>query len=308
MSSNFLGIDTSNYRTSVAIYNNDCIENINKLLPVKSGEIGLRQSDAVFLHIKEIDKLMTKLSDKKKDIKAVGVSVSPRPRDDSYMPCFLVGKAVANCIAQVNNVPCYEFSHQEGHLMSAIIGSGNFELLKQKFYFWHISGGTTECHIAEYKDGRFNLSEVSKSLDLFAGQAIDRVGKMLGLDFPAGMELEKLASKCDIKFKDKAAFKEENFCLSGIENKCKDMLEKQENEYIAKYLLDFILETLIKANDNLINKYGDMPILLAGGVMSNSYIKSQLNSLFNIYSCQPNLASDNAVGIAYLANLRSENL
>ena len=95
----FLGIDTSNYRTSVAICdeNGTSVKQIRRLLPVKEGELGLRQSEALFEHTKALPYIMEELGSW--DIVAVGYSARPRDVDGSYMPCFLAGEAVARSLA-----------------------------------------------------------------------------------------------------------------------------------------------------------------------------------------------------------------
>ena len=114
-----LGIDTSNYTTSVALYNDEdnTILNLKKLLPVKSGEKGIRQSDAVFHHTVQLPELVKKaFSDKSIKLKSIGVSTKPCNIDNSYMPCFLTGISVATSLASALNIPMYEFSHQDGRM------------------------------------------------------------------------------------------------------------------------------------------------------------------------------------------------
>ena len=188
----FLGIDTSNYTTSVAIYNK-CGEvvSIKKILTVKDGKIGLRQSDAVFQHVKEIPSKIEELFSKAEETpSAIGVSKSPRDEIGSYMPCFEVGVAVARSIAAALKVPLYTFSHQRGHIVAALYSANKIDLLKEKFLAFHVSGGTTEAILVTPDDENIIKCEiVAKTLDLNAGQVIDRVGNMLGLPFPSGPEL-----------------------------------------------------------------------------------------------------------------------
>ena len=209
----YLGIDTSNYTTSVALYDseNKTVRMEKRLLPVKEGSIGLKQSDAVFHHVKQLPELLHQLTDGQ-DIRldGVGVSVSPRRQEGSYMPCFLVGKLAAETAAITANAPIYEFSHQEGHVMAALYSAGQTALLEREFYAFHLSGGTTECLSVRYENQRFDITLLSRSLDLKAGQAVDRVGVMLGLPFPAGPMLDRLACGCDEKIKVKP-------CLKGLD-------------------------------------------------------------------------------------------
>ncbi|MCH5303945.1 MAG: peptidase M22 [Ruminococcus sp.] len=301
----YLGIDTSNYTTSVALIdeNKEIIQQ-KKLLPVKSGEIGLRQSDAVFHHTAQLHSLYTDLvkNINPAEIKAIGVSTRPRNVEGSYMPCFTVGHNAAKIISATLNVPLYAFSHQEGHIAAAIFSTEQEKFFSEKFIAFHVSGGTTEAVLAKPDNFGFKLDIIAKTLDLNAGQAIDRVGVMLGLGFPCGKELEKLALnyKGVLKVK-KSTLKNENCCLSGIENICNDLYKNNSSkEYIAAYCLKYIENTLSLMTDKLLKKYGNLPLLYAGGVMSNSIIRKSFESKYNAYFAAPEFSADNAAGIAYL--------
>ena len=213
-----LGIDTSNYTTSVALYNDEdnSIVNLKQLLPVKSGEKGIRQSDAVFHHTKAYAELSESvLSSYSGEIKAVGASVTPTTQEGSYMPCFLVGENAARTVASALNVPFYSFSHQQGHIAAALYSAKRTDLLDKKFLAFHISGGTSQALLVNPNDKYFDTIKISDSLDLKAGQAIDRTGVMLGLDFPCGKHLEKLSNNADkiIKYKG-AYYYERKSCIS----------------------------------------------------------------------------------------------
>ena len=119
----FLGVDTSNYTTSTALFdsNSDTITQSKRLLPVKEGELGLRQSDAVFHHIKQLPELLATLFENAdKSISAIGVSTKPRNSEGSYMPCFLTGETVADSIGTISGVEVHKTSHQVGHILSAL--------------------------------------------------------------------------------------------------------------------------------------------------------------------------------------------
>lgn len=308
----FLGIDTSNYTTSVALIDeNKNIVQQKKLLPVKDGELGLRQSDAVFHHTAQLHSLYTDLIKEinPADIKAVGVSTKPRPVESSYMPCFSVGANTAKIISATLRVPLYEFSHQEGHIAAAIFSSKADELFEKDFIAFHVSGGTTEAVLAEPYDYGFKLDIIASTLDLNAGQAIDRVGLMLGFKFPCGKELEKHALSYDGELKvKKPTLKNENCCLSGIENICRDLYNNNSSkEYISAYCLKYIENTLGEMTDKLLDKYGKLPLLYAGGVMSNSIIRSSFEKKYNAYFAEPVFSADNAAGIAYLTYRKANN-
>lgn len=302
----FLGIDTSNYTTSTALYDSQTGEILQskKLLPVKKGQLGLRQSDAVFHHTQQLHSLFSSLVQNidTKQIVAIGVSTKPRPIEGSYMPCFTVGQNTAKILSSALNVPLFEFSHQEGHISAALYSSSRDDLFNQKFLAFHVSGGTTESVIANGNGYGFSLDLVGTSLDLHAGQAIDRVGLMLGLDFPCGAELEKLALKNTEKVKVNPSIKGLDCCLSGVENQCKKLIdENKPKEYVSAYCLEYIRKALSKMTDAVFEKYGKMPVLYAGGVMSNSIIRNSFEEKYNAVFAEPSFSTDNAAGIAYLA-------
>lgn len=307
----FLGIDTSNYTTSVALYDskNDKVIQYKKLLPVKDGELGLRQSDAVFSHIKQLDFVVSELfNDTEYNIESIGVSTRPRNIEGSYMPCFMVGNMVANTLSSVLNVPKCEFSHQQGHIVAALYSANKLDLIKEKFIAFHLSGGTTEAlMVTPDSDYVINCEKVAESCDLKAGQAVDRVGIMLGLPFPAGKYLEELALKSDAEYRIKPTMKGTDCCLSGIENKCMKMLlngEKKEN--IALYCLKSIEAALCGMTDAIISKYGSVPLVYAGGVMSNKIIRKKIEDKYNGFFAAPEFSSDNAAGIAILSYIKTQ--
>lgn len=307
-----LGIDTSNYTTSTALYNTETNQIIHskQLLPVKKGELGLRQSDAVFHHTKQLPMMMSKLFEEANTIPdAIGVSVRPRNIDGSYMPCFLCGEGLAESIAAVNNIPVYKTSHQIGHILAALYSSDKLELVSEPFIAFHISGGTTDCLLVEPdEENVIKITEAGTSLDLKAGQAVDRVGLMLGLNFPCGAELEKLAEKSDKKYKIKPTLKDGNCCLSGVENKCRKMIDDGEKyEDIAMYCLQYVYSAINGMTECALEKYGSLPVLFAGGVMSNKIIRRQLEKNFNSYFAEPAFSCDNAAGTAVYAALKGTN-
>ena len=308
----FVGIDTSNYTTSVALC--DCngvvIANLKSPLRVKSGERGLRQSDAVFAHTKNLPDLMDRLSLFFAEYEpiAVGVSETPRRLEGSYMPCFLSGIVAAHSFAAQKRLPIYKTAHQNGHVMAALYSSGEFErLMKQRFLAFHVSGGTTEALLVTPNDNERDISVklVGETEDINAGQAIDRIGVMLGLDFPAGRALEDLARSYDGTFEKKKVCVKNCRCnLSGVENIAKTLYDKGESrEKIAAFTFDFIQRTLSEMASQTLEKYGDMPILFAGGVMSNKLMRDALSKQFDAVFAEPEFSADNAAGVALLCRL-----
>lgn len=306
----FFGIDTSNYTTSAAVYRSEenKIYQIKKLLPVKEGQLGLRQSDAVFHHTKQLPEIIEQLCSNLKNINPVCISASVRPRnaEGSYMPCFLCGEELARCFSAVNKIPFYASSHQVGHILAALYSADRLDLCGERFIAFHISGGTTDCLICSPDDSEMVKAEnIGCSLDLKAGQAVDRVGVMLGLKFPCGAELEKLAMKSSRKYKIKPVIKDGSCCLSGVENQCRKMLDSGEDKSdIAKYCLDYISESIMAMTQSVVEKYGNLPLIYAGGVMSDIMIREKIISEYkNAKFAEPAFSCDNAAGIALFGYL-----
>ncbi len=306
----YLGIDTSNYTTSAALYDSNSGRVIQQklLLPVKAGERGIRQSDAVFHHTNQLPRIISALRSecgKFGEIAAVGASSRPRSIDGSYMPCFTVGHGVAQILSDVMGIPLAEFSHQEGHIAAALYSAGKLDLMHSKFIAFHVSGGTTEAVLAKGDGLNVSVELIAQSLDLKAGQAIDRTAVMLGLPFPGGKHLEQLALTCDDVIKYKPAMKGHDCSLSGIENKCKKMFDSGEpHNKIAKFCLIAVMNSIIAMTDALIAEYGDIPLVYAGGVMSNSIIRNEITARYSANFAAPEFSCDNAAGTAILTSFK----
>lgn len=304
-----LGIDTSNYTTSVALMYDDgeLIANIKKPLPVGEGERGLRQSEAVFAHIKNIPSAMDEVKaflDGRNPV-AVGVSAKPRNLEGSYMPCFLSGVAVAEAISASLGVPIYRFSHQCGHVMAALYSSGSEELMKERFAAFHVSGGTTELLLVNGGELGFDTELVGGTKDLNAGQVIDRIGVFLGMPFPAGPHLERAALAYSGKIPSKKVSVDGTYAnLSGLENMARKIYEESgDTGKTAAFIFEYLGNSIASMCDNLVSAYGNMPFVFAGGVMCNSIIKNKLKDRFDARFAEPLLSADNAVGITELTRL-----
>jgi len=297
---NVLGIDTSNYTTSLAVVSENGYRQERIILDVGDGKRGLRQSDALFLHVKNLPTLFEKLG--KDDIAAVAYSARPRDVENSYMPCFLAGEAVARSTAALLGVPVYSFSHQAGHIEAAVVSCGR--TFENDFLAFHVSGGTTELLLASpNKETGYNCAILGDTRDISAGQLIDRVGVMLGLKFPCGGELEKLAASCGEKMpKIKISVTGGSCNLSGAENTISKMISGGgSHAFIARYTLELVALTLCRMTEEARLKHPSLPILFAGGVMRNAIIKGMLTQNFdNVFFAETSLSSDNAVGVGYL--------
>ena len=300
-----IGIDTSNYTTSVAVLTLDgeLVANIKRPLPVKHGERGLRQSDAVFAHIKNMPGAMEEAREALggRQPLAVGVSERPRNKDGSYMPCFLSGVSIAEGIGASLGVPVYKFSHQCGHIMAALYSAGRD--IPERFFAFHISGGTTELVVAEKRDMGFECRTVGGTKDLNAGQIIDRIGVYMGMPFPAGKYMEEAALRntaCVPKKKPPTDGAYAN--LSGLENMAVALYEQTKDEaLVAAFVFDYVGRAVEMMCDFARETEGDLPFVFAGGVMSNSILKDRLAKRLDASFAEPLLSADNAVGIAILA-------
>lgn len=311
----YLGIDTSNYTTSAAVCDGEgsILLNAKVPLPVKEGERGLRQSDAVFHHVKNLPDASREVgrvldANRDKVLVSVGCSASPRDNDGSYMPCFLSGLAAAELTANVYGVPLVKVSHQAGHIMAALTsacvnaGADRDAIMNERFIAFHVSGGTTDVLLCEPDEHRiFRITQIGGTKDINGGQAIDRTGVRMGLQFPCGAEMDKAALTFEGKLAKPGISVKDTWCnLSGLENKAAQRFEESGSiPETSAYTLDFIAKTLEKITQNALAQYGTMPVIYAGGVMSSRYIRRTLEK-YGMFA-DACYSSDNAAGVALLA-------
>ena len=302
-----IGFDTSNYTTSIAYYDGNTGINCSKLLPVKLGELGLRQSDAVFHHTKSLPELSDRLfSDVDYNaIRAIGVSTRPRAVDGSYMPCFMVGYSHAKLLAEALHVPLVELSHQQGHVAAALWGAQRMDLMDKPHLAWHLSGGTTELLHIEPVDKNFVCTKIGGTTDISAGQLIDRTGQLLGLPFPAGKHLDALSKDAGNKDLFKVRCTDSEFSLSGVQNKVQQYHEHNNDTETAAYTLRCIANAVYLATEQALAKYPGLPVVFSGGVASNALLRNAVAPLNPIFA-PPEFSTDNAMGIAILAQRKLE--
>ena len=303
-----IGFDTSNYTTSIAYFDGTRGENCSKLLPVKQGELGLRQSDAVFAHIKGLPELSGRLFSNfdVSTITAVGVSTRPRAVEGSYMPCFMVGYSHAKLLADLLNVPLVEVSHQQGHVAASLWSAGRLDLMDAPHLAWHLSGGTTELLLVEPDGKNVRCTKIGGTTDISAGQLIDRTGQLLSLPFPSGKHIDALSKDATKKDLFRVKCNGAEFSLSGVQNKvqqyfavCNDPVET------AAYALRCVAYAVYQATKNALEQYPGLQIVFSGGVASNSMLRQVLAPLKPIFS-EPQYSTDNAMGVAVLAYRHQE--
>ena len=308
-----IGFDTSNYRTSVAAVTLDgeILVNHRELLPVANGERGLRQSEAVFAHIRQLRNCEAQLrvAMDGREIAAVAASTKPRDGEDSYMPVFQAGHTAGSLLAAALNVPFYETTHQRGHLAAALTGTGMED--KDRLLAVHLSGGTTDLLAL---DGE-NLAQIGGSVDLHAGQLVDRAGVAMGLAFPAGEELEKLALRG--RSEGKLGTSMENgglTChLSGAETRVQQWIREgsMTREDIAREIYDLLARTLVKMLQAGKAETGISRALIFGGVAASGLLREMVaRRAMKTRGCpeivfgSPELSGDNAVGVALIGGRR----
>ncbi len=302
-----LGIDTSNYTTSIAYF--DGVEGVNcsQLLPVKQGQLGLRQSDAVFSHTKSLPELSGRLFShiSAKEITAIAVSTRPRAVEGSYMPCFMVGYSHAKMLSDCLGVPLYTVSHQQGHVAACLWSADRLELMDKPHLAWHLSGGTTELLLVEPDGKNVKCSRIGGTGDISAGQLIDRTGVLLGLPFPAGKHLDLLSreSACTERFKVKCPGME--FSFSGVQNKVEQFYANNSPADTARYALRSVALAVAQATANAQKRYPGLEVVFSGGVASNSLLREEMQPFAPVFS-QPRYSTDNAMGVAVLAHRLQE--
>jgi N6-L-threonylcarbamoyladenine synthase len=309
MNNLYLGIDTSNYTTSVAIAGDDnrIYFDERKLLQVKQNNCGLRQSEAVFQHISNLPELCGRIPEELiRRIKGVGYSKTPRPVEGSYMPVFRTGEGFAKSISKFLQVPLVATTHQENHIRSAWFGAGEPELNKL-YAGLQFSGGTSEILKIENKDGVYDIQIIGETRDLNAGQFVDRVGVALGFSFPAGKEVEKCSMEAEKRnLVIPSTVSGYDFHFSGQETKAKQYIKDNESKSEICYaVLKCIAKTIEKVLIAIAEKDEIYEVLLAGGVMSNQLIKEQVENRLlpkgiKLYFSDIKYASDNAVGTALI--------
>ena len=319
----FLGIDTSNYKTSAAVI--DCAGNIvwerSEYLEVPQGKRGLRQSEAFFMHSNRLPDYFREMADAAdmSSVAAIGVSSRPRRVEGSYMPCFLAGINAAKETGAVLGVPVYEFSHQEGHAAAIIedpscmepLAEGGCDLL------FHLSGGTTEFLLCRMDENGYEMSIAGGTKDISIGQLLDRTGVAMGLPFPSGAYLDRMACEYDGRPSSvltKIRTDNGYFNLSGAETQMLRAVESTAAEDYPALTSELFIamgRLLLSSASELSDAYGAGRVFMAGGVSSSSYIRSYIaadNSCrARIIFGDPVFSGDNAVGTARLAKRIHEN-
>lgn len=310
----YLGIDTSCYTTSVALINQQgkLVSEARKILDVKEGRCGLQQSEMVFQHTRNLPGLMEQaFGDKDIELLGVGVSGYPRPLENSYMPAFLAGMSAAKAVALTNKIPLHVISHQENHMEAGMWSAEGPHA--ERFLMLHASGGTTDLILCEKTEGvRYKLQELGTSIDLHAGQFIDRIGVALGLPFPAGKHLEKLAEQAEEMTEIPVSVRKTNISLSGPATAALRKLQAGADPAALALGVEYALaESFVRMIRNGAAVHHVNAVLLVGGVASNKYIREHVIAKLNkrkikVWIPDAWFSCDNASGCAAFARRAGE--
>lgn len=303
-----IGLDTSCYTTSAAAVTveGEVVASCRKLLPVGAGERGLRQSEALFIHVRQLPERLEELSRAIRGMEIAAVCVSRRPRDEeeSYMPVFHAGDAQGRGLAAMLGVPCFASTHQRGHIAAAMVDSG---VAPGDVLAVHLSGGTTELLALQGE----RLTLLGGTLDLHAGQLVDRVGVALGLPFPAGPHLEALALGGRAEARLPASLTRGDLCchLSGAESQAQRWIAEgaMPREDVAREVYDLLARTVARMVCAGARQTGIRQALIAGGVASSPLLRALVTDRaarrdrgLSVRFGHPEYSGDNAVGTALI--------
>ncbi len=317
MNNLYLGIDTSCYTTSLCLVDDTgaLVWEKRKVLEVPPGKRGLMQSNMVFQHTKNIPVLAEMIPKSlafRNRIAAVTATVSPRREETSYMPAFLPGHSYGRTLASLLQVPLYEISHQENHIFAALQSFP--EWIGQSFCAMHLSGGTTDVLYIQPAEKGLDIKQIGGSMDISAGQLIDRVGVALQLPFPAGPHAEALFSpeipwrEELLRFTVRAGY----VSLAGPEAQLQRMI--RQGSYSREEIVSYTFELLYRALKKMIKQtflQTSLPCCIAvGGVMANHYLRNALADYVMQNGRQFKTApimysSDNALGAAFYGYWKS---
>ena len=303
-----IGFDTSNYTTSIGYFDGARGENVSQLLPVKAGELGLRQSDAVFHHTKSLPEISDRLFSRLQmpHISAVGVSTRPRAVEGSYMPCFSVGYSHAKLLSDALGVPLFTCSHQQGHVAAALWSAGRMDLMDQPHLAWHLSGGTTELLLVTPEGKNVDCRIIGGTTDISAGQLIDRTGQLLSLPFPSGKHIDALSRESESKDFFRVKCQDMRFSLSGVQNKVTQYHQGGNRPAdTAGYALQSVIWAVMQATKQARQEYPGLPVVFSGGVASNSLLRESAEEFSPIFA-EPCYSTDNALGVAVLTHRHLE--
>lgn len=304
----YLGVDCSAYTTSLALVDGEkqLLWERRRMIPVRKGARGLRQSEAVFAHIQNLPEMWEEGAAflRQAPLVAVAAAVKPRPLPRSYMPVFKVSEAAGALIARTSGCSYYAYSHQEGHLAAGLWSAG---LAPDRYLAVHLSGGTTEIVAFEAREPeQMAIERRGGGSDLHAGQFVDRIGVAMGLPFPAGPALEQCAGRgATGAIRLPVAVRDGEISFSGPESQAQRLLQQgADHSDLARAVELCIADSLAAALRGVADLDTFAAILVVGGVAANAFIRRRLRQEGPdkaLYFASPAFSGDNAVGLAVLA-------
>jgi len=307
---NVLGIETSCDETSVAIVKNgrEIISNIiSSQIDIHKRFGGVVPEVASRMHLEAINNIVQEALEsadmKLDDIDAIAVTKGP-----GLVGALLVGISEAKALSYVTKKPLIGVNHMKGHICSAFITNKE---LKPPFICLLISGGHTYLvHVKDFND----MKVVGRTIDDACGEAYDKVARCLGMPYPGGPQVEKMAklgNENAIDFPrvmlDKDSY---NFSFSGLKTAVLNYLnsKKQKNEEICKedVCASFqraVFDVLIFKTQKLMKEKNINTIVVAGGVSANNTLREEIKKLsennnYKYYFPEKILCTDNAAMIA----------
>ena len=302
-----LAIETSCDDTSVAVLKNKKVlsnivssQKIHKIFGGVVPEIASREHDRLIVPV--LNEAIKESKIKLNDIDAVAYTRGP-----GLLGSLLVGTSFAKSLAISLDIPLLEINHMQAHILSIYIDD-NPEKPKFPFIALTVSGGHTQLVVV---NNPFDFTEIGKTLDDAAGEAFDKSGKIMNLDYPAGPKIDKLALKGDVnKFKfPKPDVKGLNFSFSGLKTNFKNFISNQADDFVQNNINDLcaslqstiveiLIDKIVKARD----QYQINEFVICGGVSANSYLRKELKGLMESKSIKTyvpkiNYSTDNAAMI-----------
>ena len=302
-----LAIETSCDDTSIAIMRNNAVlsnivssQQIHELFGGVVPELASREHDKLIVPV-----LREALN--KSKISLNQIDVIAYTRGPGLLGSLLVGSSFAKSLSLSLNIPLVEINHMHAHILSIFI-EDNVDKPEFPFIALTVSGGHTQLVLVE---SPIKFTEIGTTLDDAAGEAFDKSGKILGLDYPAGPTIDKISKKGDPNrfVFTKPKVKGLNFSFSGLKTNFKNFINSKSEDFIKNNInhlcaslqhtiVEILIEKILNAQKiHVINDF-----VVCGGVSANSYLRQKLLDLkdsHDIKSYLPNVcySTDNAAMI-----------
>ena len=311
-----LGIETSCDETAIAVYDSE------------QGIIGESVFSQIKMHaeyggvVPELAsrdhcvKIISVLKEAIKDVDLKSIDQVAYTSGPGLLGALLIGESFAQGISSALNIPLIPINHLEGHLMSPVM---EFPEITTPYISLLVSGG--HSMVVDVKD-RGDYQILGQSQDDAVGEAFDKVGKLLGLPYPGGPHIEKLALKGNPKSYDfpRPMIHSDNLDLSfsGLKTSVLYTVRDIENitdqikADIAASFQQAVIDVLTKKIKKSVELSGRSNVIIAGGVAANKALREavkELESVLNIRVYYPSLkyCGDNAAMIAFVGSLRSSD-